>query len=184
MIELLLIASLTFIDGIVIGGLVVNGWVAFAACVYAYTKCGIPIIAIAAASFVGVFLGEQVSFVLTTRYGLTINHWIERSLARIYVLRKDRWLRFVLPSVNPEKWSDWQARASMQSPNWVVWALIVGRWTPLACLMPALCGLTKITYRRFTLISGISCLLWAGIWNLLMWASVKGYVSIFTLPKE
>jgi membrane protein DedA with SNARE-associated domain len=172
------ITGLTFIDGLVLGGLVINGWGAFAACLYAYGNGLLGIPALILLSFVGVFTGEQVSFG-SARWaggglvsaGRNFAGFCDRS-------RKRSKLGFAIPALSPQRWDHLLALVSRKVDRWGGVYLIVGRWTPVASLVPATCGLTGMSYRRFTSYSFISCLLWSSLWNFVVFATVKGYFSL------
>ena len=172
------ISSLTFIDGLLLVGLVINGWGAFAACVYASANGLLGIPALILASFPGVYAGEQRSFWIARRAGASVlasgrrfAGWCERIKAR------SRLAVLVLP-LTAEGWDGMIQKASRNVDRWGGAYLIVCRWTPIASLVPATCALSKMRYRRFAIYSLTSCLLWASLWNCIVFATVEGYLSI------
>jgi membrane protein DedA with SNARE-associated domain len=177
MTELLAIFALTFIDGLVVAGLIINGWAAFAACVFAYSQAGIPILYIAAASLAGVFLSEQISFAVCAFWGPRILRRIEETVgtAGSPDAKCKRTLR--LPRNTRTHWEKVKNLVGAGKYWKVATVVIVGRWTPVASLCPAACALAGVPYRKFVPLSATGCAAWAIAWNAIVWASVNGAVQ-------
>lgn len=172
------IFALTFIDGLVIAGLVINGWGAFAACFYAYTNNLLPMTHIIFWSFTGVFLAEQISYALCFYYGDRIMSFGRMLCTKIYHIRMKRHWGPLLPSVSPVLWDNAEIYVTANVQQWGGLYLLLGRWTPVASLVPAFCAICKMPYLTFIKYSAAACFLWASIWNSVVYAVAIGYLNI------
>lgn len=59
-------------------------------------------------------------------------------------------------------------------------AIVIGRWTPLAAMVPAMCAVLSMPYRKFVVWSAIGCLGWCIIWNIIVYLVVRGYMTLAT----
>lgn len=100
----------------------------------------ISLAAVLVAAVLGAVLGDQVGYVVGARYG-------ERVLGRI----PDRFL----DAARLEKGQAFVRRLGVK-------AVIAGRWTAsLRALVPGLCGMARMPYRRFAAANAVGGSLWA-----------------------
>lgn len=172
----LAIGGLTFVDGFVMLGLIINGGLAFGACLVAY-QSGLPILVVMLASFIGVFLAEQISFLLAKYYENRIRKWQFELVRFIERRRATRVARLLLPNVN----KDWlEAKLAWLSgllDRRGVIVVVVGRWLPIASLVPASCAIYGLTYRNFFPASVVGCITWVVGWNVVVLAVAHGLLG-------
>jgi membrane protein DedA with SNARE-associated domain len=175
------LSVLTFIDGLVIVGFVINGWGAFALCLYLYAQHSLSIFDLVVYSAAGVVAGEQLSYALCRRYNASILSLLDRLIRKSTTLRNtNRFWRLFLPSSSPEQWDAFVSAMRRRVARWGGAALLVGRWTPFASMVPSVCALLSMQYVRFSLFSVCSCLLWASGWMLVVYLTVRGYIAWFS----
>lgn len=176
-----LIGALTFVDGLVLVGLVINGWGAFAVCVYCYANGYVTVPTMILSGFIGVFCGEQVSFVVGRLFGPGVLGLIARLAGLIERVKEKKLVGRLLFWISEASWQQSISRLTAAIHRWGGAALIVGRWTPVASVVPALCATLAMPYVRFTRFSAIACALWVVGWIAVVVVTVRGYATLMQL---
>lgn len=174
----LIIFLLTFIDGMVLVGLLINGWLAFSVCLFSYANGYISLPMMIMASFLGVFIAEQISFYIGQRSGGKIIDISTRAVARLESFKRGRVGRFLPFGISAERFESSLSRTPDHIRRWGGVALIVGRWTPVASMVPALCATLGMRYGRFVRFSAVACALWVVLWCLIIHLGVSGYITL------
>jgi membrane protein DedA with SNARE-associated domain len=170
------ICALTFVDGLVLLGLVINGGLAFGACLLAY-QSGTPIIYVMTASFVGVFAAEQLSFILgkyfqapLTRYQINIARFIEKN-------RKRSRVPWLYPTITEAGFQESLPKINRMLIRFGPLVVIFGRWLPIASLVPASAAMYGMRHSVFVIASTLGCLSWVVGWNLVVVGVSKGIIG-------
>lgn len=174
----LVICALTFIDGLVLVGLLINGWLAFSVCLFSYANGYVSLPAMMIGAFVGVFAAEQVSFYVGQRSSGAVMDQSVRAVAALEAFKRSRVGRFLPLSVSAKRFEASLSRTRDHIHRWGGLALIVGRWTPVAAMIPALCATLGMEYVRFVRFSVIACSLWVVLWCLVIHLGVTGYITV------
>ena len=175
----LLLFTLTLIDGLVIIGLLINGWGAFVVCVYSYANGYISMQEMIIFGFLGVFVGEQISFYLGYVFGPRIVQVMLRLASKIERLKRGRVLKVLPVWVSEESLRRSIDQLSLNINRWGGIAVITGRWTPIASVVPTVCSTLSMPYLRFIRLSAVSCLFWVLGWMIIVHLTVIGYLTIF-----
>ena len=150
----------TFAVGVVLSGL---GTLAIATFGYTQGIIGLPEIAITA--FFGAYLGDTLSFGfgricaagLAKRGHVSAQHALTQKPTKL--------------QVGVQKAQNGLARFG---PLF----FIVGRWLPIASLLPASYAVLGVPLRRFLALDALACLIWVVGWCVIIFLGVKG-VSVF-----
>ena len=162
---------LTLIDGLFLLGLVVNGWGAFALCIYAYSQGFLNPIEMVLPAFLGVFLGEIISFFLVRKFNSPLFNQFES----LFVSKKSPTPFFAISST---KYEEYRQKMDGFFKRFGGWSLVLARWTPVAALAPATCALFSLPPRKFLLFSFIGCLFWAVAWIVIVFLTVEGVLVL------
>jgi membrane protein DedA with SNARE-associated domain len=174
---LIWISVLTFIDGLFFVGLFIIGWASFFAISAAYSTGSFGILDLTLYTFAGVALAEQISFVMLRTQRSPILNGCNAVIGWIIAARaKHKWLLF-LPQFSENTLENGLAKANRGLDRFGPLFMIIGRWTTLSSLVPGACSLSAMTWKRFSIISAISCFLWSLIWNGMAYATAHGLAS-------
>lgn len=177
-VAVVIVFGMTFIDGMVLLGLFSNG-LALVVCTYLYSNGIITVLDIVFWGFLGVFLAEQLSFWVGLRYGepvleaaLSVAPQLERAK------RKRKW-QLLLFWVSEQSW-----RNSLETVKRKIiiigsLAVLLGRWSPVAALVPATCAVLSMRYSQFIVASALACIIWSSCGAMMVYAGANGTAALY-----
>lgn len=162
----LLIFIFAFIDSTFVVGIFLSGLGTLSISIYGLLNHHITIPEIALCAFFGAWLGDQIGFLIGKTIGPRGIKLIEVRLQPIGTkFRRYRLFHGFLPRYKFSRAIRWAKSGFERS---AIWILLIGRWLPIASIVPATCAALNLTYSRFMPISIFSCLVWVLGWCVIL----------------
>lgn len=167
-----LIFLFALVDSTFLVGIFLSGIGTFSVSMFALLGGYVTIPEIAVCAFGGAVIGDHVSFLIGKRFGQRGLEFTGNLVVQLQRRRnRSPFLRIIVPKkeftvlIEKAKWGIREGGAAF---------LVIGRWLPIASLIPATCSALAMPYRKFAFLNCIACTLWVAGWCCVMWLIEQG----------
>jgi|GEM_PF-1153888 len=169
-----------FLDGVVLIGLFINGWLLFGVSLYFYVNGQVGIQYVALCAVAGAISGDHLGYIL----GRTFQQPLLQRLEHLLQYLSSKWqtvkqffrLGTQLEFRSPE--SNQVARIKQRIARFDIAGVAICRFTPARSITPVVCAVYGMSATRFFIADVSACLLWVSVWTTILWIVASGLISI------